>query len=63
MSFAADLRKAHAAGVRTAWADPEHTRLTEPPPEERVNPKLSERLRKADPTDLWALPAGDGGER
>ena len=49
--------------VKTAWSDPEHVRLTEETPEERVNPKRSERLRKADPDDPWAIPAPrDGGE-
>ena len=43
-------------GVKTAWTDPEHVRLTEETPEERVSPKRSTRLRADDPEDPWAVP-------
>lgn len=41
--------------VKTAWTDPEHVRLTQETPEERVNPKRSVRLKAADPSDPWAV--------
>ena len=40
--------------VKTAWTDPEHVRLTQETPEERVNPKRFARLKEADPDDPWA---------
>ena len=50
--------------VKTAWTDPEHVRLEQPLPEERVNPTPCKRLKAADPDDPWAIPAPrDGGEK
>ena len=43
-------------GVKTAWTDPEHVRLTQPTPEERVHPKRAQRLHGPDPDDPWATP-------
>lgn len=63
MSFAHQIRTAHAHGVRTAWADPEHVRLAEGDPEERVNPKLAERLHAPDPDDPWTVPVPREGEQ
>jgi hypothetical protein len=44
-------------GVKTAWTDPEHVRLTQPEPWERVEGRHSERLHGPDPDDPWATPA------
>ena len=50
--------------VKTAWTGPEHVRLEQPLPEERVNPRPTVRLHEADPEDTWAVPAPrDGGEQ
>jgi hypothetical protein len=43
--------------VKTAWTDPEHVRLTQPEPEERVNGRQAERRRSPDPDDPWATAA------
>ena len=49
-------------GVKTAWADPEHMRLTQLDPDDRVKEHRTSRLRGPDPDDPWATPDEDGGE-
>jgi hypothetical protein len=40
--------------VKTAWTQPEHARLTQPSPDERVNGRQAERRRTRDDDDPWA---------
>ena len=47
-------------GVKTAWTDPEHVRLEQPLPEERVN-QHAERLRRPD-LDAWVAPCPHAAE-
>jgi hypothetical protein len=47
--------------VKTAWTDPEHVRLAEGTPEERVSPHHAERLRRAD-LDDWVAPCPHAAE-
>ena len=46
--------------VKTAWTDPEHVRLAQPLPEERVGPPCK-RLRRAD-LDAWVAPCPHAAE-
>jgi hypothetical protein len=42
--------------VRTAWSDPEHQRLAQPSPDERVNGTGAQRFRGPARPDEWANP-------
>lgn len=48
--------------VKTAWTDPEHVRLEQPLPEERVNQKPCKRLRRPD-LDAWVSPCPHAAAR
>lgn len=53
-----------ASQMKTAWSDPEHMRLTQPPPEERVNGRRSQRVRPGqdDPVgETWDEPENEPG--
>jgi hypothetical protein len=41
--------------VKTAWTDPEHVRLSQPEPRDRVDGRHAERLRSPDPEDPWVI--------
>lgn len=61
-AFAAQIREAHAAGVRMAEADAAYVRLSEPDLADLLHPKTA-RLRHRDPDDFWEEDLRDLAER
>lgn len=47
--------------VRTAWSDPEHQRMAQPTPDERVNGTGATRHRGPARPDQWAYPEDEPG--